>query len=106
MAGFSAEARTRPAKAIAALADFGSQVTRTFNERLSSHYGGDALRPLGQILFAKAAHALNPEPTTAPTASFEIIVVADDADFPADKFLKGESPTEHVVVAERLVRSS
>ena len=51
LAQFLQTASSQPTDAIAALANFGSNITDAFNQSIKSLYGGDAVRPLGSLAF-------------------------------------------------------
>ena len=48
----------KPSEAIEALVKFGANLTKAFNENISSVYGGGALRLLGTLVFMEAARGL------------------------------------------------
>jgi hypothetical protein len=103
--GFHKDKATLPSKAIARLAEFGAEVTKTFNERLASRYGSESLRPLGSMLFLEASRTLDPAlSTTRPGALLSLTVLKEERAFSLPKFLEGESPKkEDIAVAQRLV---
>jgi hypothetical protein len=68
------------------LAEFGLKVTDTFNEELANIAVGDALRPLGALMFITAAQALDPTLAARASAMLNIIDVRDDVRFPPDGF--------------------
>jgi hypothetical protein len=100
---FLQDAATRPSDAIAALSDFGSKITETFNSKIKSVYGGEAVRPLGSMAFLEAASVLDPGTATA-RAMLDLVVVKQQAKFNLPDFLTGATPPkEDVVVQQRLV---
>ena len=105
--GFHKHKQTLPSKAIARLAEFGAEVTRTYNERLASRYGSESLRPLGSMLFLEASRMLDPAlAAMRPDALLSLTVLREDRTFSLPKFLEGEIPkTEEIAVAQRLLSS-
>ena len=97
----------QPAKAIAALARFGSVLTATFNSRLRSVFVDDAfLRPLGTELFLAAASTFDAAQTPRrPAALLDITVVRDGiAPFPPTGH-PDQAPlaADAILTAQRLV---
>ena len=94
-----------PADALDRLADFASDITRTFN----SHAGetvfvGPAFRPLAQSVFVEAARTLDPTVAARPSAMLTISVLNPARTFDIGKFLDGEvPPADQVVVGQRMV---
>lgn len=107
IAGFRKNSADQPAKAIEALANFGAEVTQTFNGSISKLHGGDKSRPIGTLLFVEAAKALNPTlQHTDPTALLELIVLKANAPFKTKlaNYIAGELPEKSdTVIEERLV---
>ncbi|MBZ5552136.1 MAG: hypothetical protein LAO21_05400 [Acidobacteriia bacterium] len=103
LARFLQEAGTRPSDAVATLASFGSKITETFNDRIKSVYGGDAVRPLGSMVFLEAASIF--DPTAAQTkAILDLIVVKQQSEFNLPDFLTGTIPPKsEMLVQQRLV---
>jgi len=87
-----------------ALAAFGSTITDTFNKKASSIYGGDALRPLGTMLFVAAAQALSNN-TQNPSALFRFIALKPDAKFDPKDFLAGKSPQDGILIQQSIVNA-
>jgi hypothetical protein len=77
MARFRELAPTEPARALEKLAEFGEDVTRTFNSEFGHNpFLSDAARPLGTLLFIEAAKAFDPSlPANATAALLEITVI-------------------------------
>ncbi len=71
----------KPEQALSRMAKFGADITKTFNDRIQSVCGGDALRPLGSVLFIEAALALsgNELGSSQATAMLQLTVVKDAA---------------------------
>jgi hypothetical protein len=111
LARFLEQAGERPSEAVATLAEFGDKLTDTFNKRIDSVYQGEALRPLGTMVFLEAAQALNPQLTdetqpanTGLNAMLDLIVLTGNTQFPLGDFLKRRMPeAKEIVIAERLV---
>ena len=104
MGRFVNAAQPRPSKAIKALAEFGAEVTETFNKRLESVYVPNELRPLGPMILLEAARALGHQlDETSATARLDLIILADGS--PAlNGFVAGRMPPAGDVVRhERLV---
>src|SRR5712692_6837265 len=55
---------TAPTKAINRFADFGADLTDTFNHKLSGVYGDDALRTLSSMVLLEASRAIDPDLNT------------------------------------------
>jgi hypothetical protein len=104
---FHKSSSTAPVKAIEALADFGVEVTKTFNHRLASVYGDDVLRPLGSMVFLEAARALDPAlATTRPSAMLSLTVLKEQRTFEMSDFLKNRVPdAKDIALAERCVEA-
>lgn len=107
IAKFKKESPDQPAKAIEALANFGAEVTKTFNGAISKLHGGDKSRPIATLLFIEAAKALKPTlPDTNPTALLELIVLKANAGFKSNlaSYVAGELPPKgDTVIEQRLV---
>jgi hypothetical protein len=95
----------RPSIAIEALAEFGANLTRTFNEKIKSIYGGDGVRPLGSLALIEAARALDPMATfDEPPAVLEMIVLKQQSKFSLPEYLKGKRPPlDDIVIEQRLL---
>lgn len=97
---FLQSASQGPSAALKALAEFGADLVSTFNKRITSVYGGGALRPLGTLAFLEAAHALANVPVAA-NAMLDITVVKPSVDPLA--FADSDPAPDQIVVDERLV---
>jgi len=104
---------SKPEQALNRLAKFGADVTKTFNSKLESVYGGDALRPLGSALFIEAALALaetNPASSHAKALLQTIIVKDDalkpDAAFHLTDYLAGQEPPADVCLISQMLLST
>ena len=77
MARFRELASDQPARAIQQLAEFGEDITRTFNSEFADNpFLSDAARPLGTVLFLQAAKAFDPSlPPNATAALLNITVI-------------------------------
>ncbi len=102
---FWKDSATLPSRAIARLAEFGAEITKTFNSNLSSVYGKQFLRPLGSMLFLEAARALDPAlGASNPNALLALTVLKETADFPLQNYLDNiPPPAEAVALEQRLV---
>jgi hypothetical protein len=107
LARFIDKAGVKPSEAVEALAQFGAKAADTFNRKIKSVYGGDAIRPLGTMLFVEAAAALGQQAAVSGrSAMLELIVVKQNAGFQLSGFLSGERPeSKDVVIQQRLVGS-
>ena len=87
------------------LADFGSDLTETFNEDLGGDYAGKSLRPLGLQLMLEIGKLLDPAlGLIKPTAMLEMMVVKPDVTFDTNKYLSGEFPeSANLILEQRLV---
>jgi hypothetical protein len=92
IAKFRKAAGSKPSEAVKALATFGSTLTEAFNAKITTTYGGGALRPLGTALFLEAAAALTPGLAARPTALLELIVLKGNATFALADYLNGVAP--------------
>jgi hypothetical protein len=105
LAGFLRKPEATPDQLLELLTRFGSRATEAFHAQLASVYGGDAIRPLGTMLFVEAAAALKPEAQTSDaSATLELIVVRKDSVFPLASYLGGEiPPPTDIVLQQRLL---
>jgi hypothetical protein len=91
-----------PDQLVETLSRFGLKATDTFNRRISSLYGGDAVRALGTMCFIEAAAALDPTFIDRRlSATLELIVVKKDASFPLASYLDGKVPPAGDVLFEQ-----
>lgn len=102
---FSAEAARQPARAIERLAEFGEEVTETWNKDLSGRYGPEVSRPLGAMMFLEASRVL--DPTLADDESvalLDVTVLHEQRSFKTQDYLDGKIPEQKdIAVAERLL---
>jgi hypothetical protein len=107
IAEFTLAANNQPSRAVKGLAEFGATVTTAFNEKVTSVYGGGAIRPLGTALFIEAAAALNPALVASPSALLELLVLKKGATFQLPDYLAGTVPgKDQLLVQERIVNVS
>ena len=99
LAKFLASGNTDVKQATRALASFGSAITQTFNKNVSGLYGGDALRPLGTLLFIAAAEAIGGR-TVTPDAMFRFLVMDPKSQFDPTVFLTGTEPDSGVLAQQ------
>ena len=109
---FANEASTpgaNPAALLAALAQFGADLTTTFNAKLHSFYLPSSIRSVGAVVFAAATEALYglDAASPAPEAVLALTVVRPGAKFPLADFLQGKKPTDAADIAceQRLVQN-
>lgn len=88
------------AEAIKAITAFGSKVTNAFNAQLRGTPVGDALMPLGSLMFAEAATVFDPNLAGQASAMFTIIDVQDAVMFPPKGFPDHEALKETEIVHE------
>jgi hypothetical protein len=105
LAEFVSSAGSKPSDAIEALAEFGAEITQTFNNNIRSLFGGDRIRPLGTMAFIEAASALDPTlGAVEPVAVMDLMVVKEQSQFQLPTFLTGESPNANdIVIQQRFV---
>ena len=101
-------AATAPTKAINRFADFGADLTDTFNHKLSSVYGDDALRTLSSMVLVEASRALDPDLSTKPPqAMLNILTFTNGHTFDLNDFIAGVMPPkDQIAVAQTLVNLS
>jgi hypothetical protein len=89
------------------LAEFGSGLTDTFNNRIgSSNYAGETLRPLGSLLFVEVSKLFDPAPANVivPVAMLELLVLKDQSTFVMADFLQGKRPPDaDLALQQRIV---
>lgn len=87
------------------LADFGSELTETFNQDLGGEYAGKSLRPLGLQLMLEVGKLLDANlENIKPTAMLEMMVVNPEINFDRDKYLDGEFPeSDNLALEQRIV---
>jgi hypothetical protein len=97
-----------PTQAINRFADFGAELTDTFNHRLSSVYGGDALRTLSSMVLIEASRAIDPDLSVqAPQAMLNILTFQNGHTFVLNDFIAGVMPPkDQIAVAQTLVNLS
>jgi hypothetical protein len=96
---------TAPTKAIVRFADFGADLTDTFNHKLSSVYGNDALRTLSSMVLIEASRAIDPNfSARPPKAMLNILTFTNGHVFDLNEFIAGSAPPrDQVAVAQTLV---
>jgi hypothetical protein len=100
-------AATAASKAIARFADYGSQLTETFNKSLSI-YGNESLRTLNSMLMVEASKAINLGfAGTTPTAMLTLLVLSKQHRFQLSDYLNGNlPPRDEVAIAQTLTNLS
>jgi hypothetical protein len=94
-----ADVANAPSKAIAQFANYGANLTETFNKSLSI-YGNESLRTLNSMLMVEASKALNPAAGAAaatPTAMATILVLTPQHQFQLSDYLTGSFPSKNEV---------
>jgi len=96
-----------PSEAIKRLADFGAHFTQTFNDQLSSIYGGDSLRALSSVVLVEASRAIAPElMVNDSSVMLNILTLTNNHAFDLGDFLLGEMPPkDQVALAQTLVNT-
>jgi hypothetical protein len=94
-----------PPDALDRLADFASDITRTFNSLAGQTvFVGPAFRPVAQSVFVEAARALDPTIAAHPSAMLTVSVLNPVRTFDIGSFPAGQiPPPDQVVVGQRLV---
>ncbi|MCW5980252.1 MAG: hypothetical protein KIT09_19365 [Bryobacteraceae bacterium] len=106
MAEFRAASAKNPQQAIEALEEFGAALTKAFNAKVSSIYGGGALRPLGTMIFLEAARAFDADlAPVRPAAMLQLTVLKESAAFPPPGFPGEANPLESDIVVEQRLTS-
>lgn len=105
--GMLSKATTAPQQAIARFAQYGADLTKTFNKALSV-YGNESLRTLNSLLMVEASRAIDPSFAAAPvTAMLNMIVLSSQHKFQLNDYLTGAlPPREEVAVAQTLTNLS
>jgi hypothetical protein len=93
-----------PQAAIRAFAAWGADVTRTFNG-FCSIYGGNALRPLGTMMFVTASASLGGQ-TFAPSALLRVGVLKPGVQFDDSQFLQGIWPSVDGLMLQQTIVSA
>lgn len=101
MARYADRTESKPAEALAALAEFGAAITQTFNGKLKSIYLPSSLRSIGTALFCEVTLALGrlSGAPQSPRALLALTVLRPGASFELGDFLKGKEPTVSADVA-------
>jgi hypothetical protein len=101
--GFLSDLATAPVQAMAELADFGANITSTFNGDLSV-YGQGHLRPLNTMLVLSAASAISPELAVSAKSLLNITVLKPGHKFNLADFLTGDTPEkDDIAVGQNLI---
>ncbi len=106
MARFRDTGMNDPAGARRALAKFGADITEAFDAKLKNIAVGDALMPLGSLMFIEAAQILDPALQGAASAMLCVIDVKDTIAFPPANFPDYDPlPAADIVRAETLIHA-
>jgi hypothetical protein len=95
---------TTAARAMKALTDFGSLLTRAFSSDLEATLVDEALVPLGALMFAESAKVLDPSLEAEVSAMFTVIDVRDDATFPPKGFPGSDVKDSDILHPATLIR--
>src|SRR5438034_5213623 len=108
VAAFLEASPNQPLEAIERLAAFGADITDTFHRKLSSIYGGDALRSLGGAVLLEAARVLDGSLSALrPRAMLSLTVLREQRRFQLPDFLGGKHPEEaEIALKQRLVSTA
>jgi hypothetical protein len=99
-----------PEKAIEALAEFGDQITRTFNRKLQTIFkpseaaDREVLRNLGLLVFAEASEILPPGTEIRPAARLDLLVFKS-GQMPQSLTGETEPPAESISLRQALVEA-
>ena len=84
---------TAPTMAINHFADFGADLTNTFNHKLSSVYGEDVLRTLSSVVLLQGFRAIDPGSSTQPPkAMLSLLTLREWTCVQLDDFVAGQIP--------------
>ena len=105
MAEFVRKSKNKPSEAVKRLAEFGAGITESFNKDFRNVYGGDAIRPLGTLLFVEAAMAFLPlETNTKASALLDLVVLRQGAEFRFDgKIRPDQLPLKDILTHKQFV---
>jgi hypothetical protein len=97
------DAVAAPTTAIRKLADYAAALADTFNNRLSSIYGGASQRALGPMVLVEASNALSAG-GVSPAAMLKLYALATGHTFDLGTFVDGTMPSEKdVALTQTLV---
>jgi hypothetical protein len=101
--GMLSRAAMAPSQAITRFAQYGADLTETFNKSLSI-YGNESLRTLNSMLLVEASKAIDPSFAAAPTTAMAtMLVLSSQHKFQLSDYLTGDlPPKEEVAVAQTL----
>ena len=106
MARFREAAANTPARALEHLAEFGEDLTRTFNETLGRNpFLSGASRPLATLLFVEASTVFDSSVKHEPLAALMDIVVIKSGKLTTDEMLAGTITSELVLHEQRFVEA-
>jgi len=104
MAHFRELAADQPAHALQKLAEFGEDVTRTFNSEFAENpFLSDAARPLGTLLFLQAAKAFDPSLPPSETAALLDITVIRAGQASIESMLKNQFDRKAILFEQPFV---
>ena len=104
MARFRELAPDQPARALQKLAEFGEDITRTFNSEFADNpFLSDAARPLGTLLFLQAAKAFDPSLPAKATAALLDITVTRAGQVSIESMLKNQFDRKAILFEQPFV---
>jgi hypothetical protein len=99
---FLESADKKPSEAVRELTQFGAEITETFNKHIKTDFGGDALRPLGTLIFTEAARAFDQNIVDSGIRAMLDLIVLKKSD--TNRYLdKKEIPKENILLEERFI---
>lgn len=105
MADFVSASNTDIKAATRALSNFGATLANTFNNKITSVYGGQALRPLGSAVYLIAAQQFLGT-SVQPAALFELIVLKEGVAFDLPSFLTGQRPARKDMLLDQPITNA
>ena len=104
MARFRELAPDQPARALQKLAEFGEDITRTFNSEFAHNpFLSDAARPLGTVFFLQAARAFDPALPSNGTAALLNITVIKSGQASIEDMLKNDFDRKGILFEQPFV---
>lgn len=99
---FLESADKKPSEAVKELTQFGAEITETFNKHIKTNFGGDALRPLGTLIFTEAARAFDQNIVDSGVRAMLDLIVLKKSD--TNRYLdKNEIPKKNILLEERFI---
>jgi hypothetical protein len=91
-----AAAPNSPSTAIRRLADFGAELTETFNRTLSV-YSNESSRTINSMLLVEASRALGGAAAPRPVGMLNLVVLSEGHGFALSDYLEGKFPKENEI---------